>query len=184
MSTLVEGAGEERRVDAHDRVESAVGQARRRGDRVLFGDADVEDPVGNSAANFASPTGVSMAAVTATISSRSSAISQISVPNTEVHDVDFRRCGFPGDRVDDADGVELVRIVVDGRVVAVALLRDHVDDDGSAVVLLGPLQRLFDFRQVVAVDGAQVLDAEFVEHSRLGGLTMSLSPRLTPWIAL
>ena len=42
---LVEGAGEERGVDAHDRVESAIGQTGGGGDSVLFGDADVEDAV-------------------------------------------------------------------------------------------------------------------------------------------
>ncbi len=40
---LVEGPGEERRVDGDHRPHAAHGHARRRGDGVLLGDADVEE---------------------------------------------------------------------------------------------------------------------------------------------
>ncbi len=43
---LVEGPREERGVDRDDGFESAHRHARRRGDGVLLGDADVEEPLG------------------------------------------------------------------------------------------------------------------------------------------
>ena len=43
---LVEGPVEERRVDAHHRVQATHRQPRRGGDRVLLGDPDVEHAVG------------------------------------------------------------------------------------------------------------------------------------------
>ncbi len=118
--------------------------------------------------------------MTATTSSRSRAISSTSSPKTEVHDACFDGGRTAGDRVDDADGVELVGVVVDGRVVALALLGDHVDDDGSALVLLGPGQSLLDALEVVAVDRAEVFDAEFVEHAGLLGADHVLEPLLHP----
>ena len=45
---LVEGSAEEGRVDRHHRADAAHGHARRRGDLVLLGDADVEEPVGEA----------------------------------------------------------------------------------------------------------------------------------------
>ena len=54
---LVEGAREERRVDRDDRLEAAHGHARRRGDGVLLGDADVEEPVGEALLEAEQPGG-------------------------------------------------------------------------------------------------------------------------------
>src|SRR5699024_8615488 len=64
------------------------------------------------------------------------------------------RGGRPtGHGVDDADGMELIGVVVGGRGEAVALLRDHVDDDGYAVELLGSRQRFLDRGQDVDFEG-------------------------------
>ena len=46
VDDLVEGALEERRVDRDDRLQSGLGHPARHDDRVLLGDADVEDAVG------------------------------------------------------------------------------------------------------------------------------------------
>ena len=70
---LVEGPVEERRVDRDDRVQAAHGQPGRAGDRVLLGDADVEDPVREALGERRSPAGCSIAAVIATTSARSCA---------------------------------------------------------------------------------------------------------------
>ena len=45
---LVEGAVHEGRVDRDDRMQAAEGEAGRRGDGVLLGDADVVDAVGEA----------------------------------------------------------------------------------------------------------------------------------------
>ena len=45
VDDLVEGPLEERRVDRDDRAPAAHGEAGREGDRVLLGDADVDEAV-------------------------------------------------------------------------------------------------------------------------------------------
>ena len=69
---LVERAVEEGGVDRDDRVQPGERQAGRRGERVLLGDADVEDALGVALGESLSPTGISIAAVIATMSGRSS----------------------------------------------------------------------------------------------------------------
>jgi len=46
VGDLVEGPGEERRIDRHQRPEALGGEAGRKADRVLLGDADVEEALG------------------------------------------------------------------------------------------------------------------------------------------
>src|SRR5690606_38558598 len=75
--------------------------------------------------------------------------------------------GQAGLGVDDADGVEAVGDVLHGRGVAAALLGDRVDDDGAAEGLGAP-QRELHGSEVVAVDRADVLHAQVLEHA-LGG---------------
>ena len=71
---LVEGPVEERRVEGDDRVQAAAGESGGEGDRVLLGDADVEDALGDRPPRTApSPVGCSMAAVIATTSGRAGA---------------------------------------------------------------------------------------------------------------
>ena len=59
--------------------------------------------------------------------------------------------------------VQAVVLVLDSRAVSEALLRDHVHQDGAAV-LLGPAQGLLDHGLVVAVDGAEVLQPQVLEQ--------------------
>ncbi len=66
--------------------------------------------------------------------------------------------GQPGLRVDHTDAVELVRLVIDGRVVAPPLLRDDVDEDRS-VERTRPTEGDLHGVDVVAVDRADVLHA-------------------------
>ena len=70
----------------------------------------------------------------------------------------------PGLGVDDADGVELVGLVVAGRVVAAALLGEDVHEHRAAEAR-GLAQRGLDGLLVVAVDRAEVLQAEVLEHA-------------------
>ena len=73
--------------------------------------------------------------------------------------VERRRHRVAGRRVDLADGVELIRLVVAGGLVAAPLLGDDVHDHRGTVVL-GQLQRLLQRDQIVPVDGTEVLDVE------------------------
>ncbi len=69
--------------------------------------------------------------------------------------------------VDDADAVEAVGLVALGRGVAAALLRDGVHDDRAGEVL-GPGERELHLLLVVAVDRADVLQAEVLEQALRG----------------
>ena len=69
--------------------------------------------------------------------------------------------------VERARAVELVGLVPLGRVVAEALAGHHVHDH-RAVELLRLGERLLDRRTVVAVDGADVLQAEVLEEALRG----------------
>ena len=77
------------------------------------------------------------------------------------------RARLAGLDVEGADLVELVGLVALGRVVAEALVGDHVDDHRAAEPL-GLGQRLLDGVPVVAVDRADVLQAEVLEHPLRG----------------
>ena len=58
--------------------------------------------------------------------------------------------------------MEFLRLL-DGDVVALALFREHVEDDG-VVAGLGELQGADQQRQIVAVDRAEVTEAQFLEN--------------------
>ena len=112
--------------------------------------------------NSRSPTGCSIAAVIATTSPRSAPRATIS---SEKKSVQIRPFGTlsAGLGVERADLVELVLLVLLGRVEAEALARDHVHDHRPAEPL-GLGERLLERRAVVAVDGADVLEAEVLEE--------------------
>ncbi len=78
--------------------------------------------------------------------------------------------------------VHLVVLVVDRDVVALSLLSQDMDQDGSAE-LLGLGQRVLDRIEVVAVDGAEVLDPEILEHAlRSDGVLDALLDRVKSFI--
>ena len=70
-------------------------------------------------------------------------------------------------RVDLPHRVKAVRRVLLGRLVAAALVRQHVHDDGRAE-RLGVGERGLHLSEVVAVDGAEVLEAQVLEHALAG----------------
>ncbi|GAA2460803.1 hypothetical protein GCM10009857_27470 [Agromyces soli] len=157
---LVERAVHEGGVDGDDGMEPAEGEPGRARDRVLLGDADVED-AGREALRHAVQAGGPQ-------HGRGDAHEPFVVLG-ELHELvgeDARPAlraarveRFARLRVDLPDGVELVGHVVAGGLVAAALLGDRVDDDRGAVVLRlpeGVLHRVL----VMPVDGADVLDVE------------------------
>jgi hypothetical protein len=157
---LVEGAVHERRVDRDDRVQSAEGEARRGGHGVLLGDADVVDAVGEALrerlqARRAQHRRRDRDDVVATLSGRDECVGESVGPGDGIRGAQrlARR------RVDLADGVELIGLVVAGGLVAAALLGDDVHDHRGTVVLR-QLQRLLQRDEVVPVDRTEVLDVE------------------------
>ncbi|CAM5425589.1 hypothetical protein SHIRM173S_03346 [Streptomyces hirsutus] len=164
---LVEGAVEEGGVHGEDGVDPAVGQARRGDGAVLLGDADVVDPVGEPLGEPVEADGLEHGRgdgddVLALLAELDHLLAE-----------DGRPVGAGGgDRqarvgVDLADGVEAVRLVRQGGLVAAALLGEAVHDHGAAEALgagEGGLQGL----DVVAVDGAHVLQAQVLEHALRG----------------
>ncbi len=161
---LVEGAVEEGRVDREDGVQAAGGQAGR-GDRaVLLGDADVEDPLRELLGELVQADrlehrGGDRDDVLALLAERDHLLAE-----------DGRPVGAGGGdrqagvRVDLADRVETIRLVLERRAVAAALLGEAVHDD-RAVEPLGAGQRGLQRLDVVAVDRADVLQAEVLEHA-------------------
>ena len=83
-------------------------------------------------------------------------------------DVGVRQLGAQrpaGERVERADAVQLVDLVLDRRSVPASLLRDRVHDDRSAQPGGAP-EDLFERGLVVAVHEAGVLDAQRLENGR------------------
>ena len=99
-----------------------------------------------------------------TTSGRSSASATSSSAKTDGPFSDAGGDQPAGLRVEHAAGVEAVRLVVLGRLVAVALAGDRVHDHRAAEGL-GPAQRALQRLDVVPVDRADVLQAEVLEHA-------------------
>ena len=160
---LVEGPVEERRVQRHHRVQPGHGQAGGRRHGVLLGDADVERAVGELGLEVVQPD---------RMHHRRGDRDHVGPPVAEVHHLVGEHVGpDPLTRVLDAavdveraGAVELVGLVQLGRVVAEALARDRVHDHRPVEALrLG--QHLLHRRTVVAVDRADVLQAEVLEQA-------------------
>ncbi len=80
--------------------------------------------------------------------------------------------------------VQVLFVVVLGRRVAAALLREHVDDD-RLLEFLCVAERLFELREIVPVDGPDVADPEALEERRrLGVLADRRLHRLHPPLGL
>uniref|UniRef100_J1RUT9 Dehydrogenase n=1 Tax=Streptomyces auratus AGR0001 TaxID=1160718 RepID=J1RUT9_9ACTN len=161
---LVEGAVEEGGVDGEDRVQAAGGHTGR-GDRgVLLGDADVVDAVGEGLGELVQSDGLQHGRrdgddVVPLLAELDHLVTEDGGPVLAARGE--RQAGVG---VDLADGVEAVRLVLEGGLVAAALFGEAVDDDRAAEALgarQGGLQRL----DVVAVDRADVLQAQVLEHA-------------------
>ena len=162
---LVEGAVEEGRVEGDHRVHAGEGEAGGEGQRVLLGDADVDDP-------------------------RRHLIGQGLEAHRGLHgggdpDDPFISAGQGDDLLGEDGGpaealghhrqaglgmnlahrVEAVGDVLLGRGVAPPLLGDDVDDDRLGV-LAGAGEGELDGRDVVAVDRSGVLDSQVLEEGR------------------
>ncbi len=103
----------------------------------------------------------------ATTSGRRRPICTISSAKTEVQPNREGATGRPVSGWICADGVEPVGHVLLGRLVAAALLGDHVHDHRPAEGL-GPPQGGLDGRDVVTVDRTDVLQAQVLEHALRG----------------
>ena len=131
---------------------------------MLLADADVEEAVGKLLCEVQEPgrrrhrggDGADLG------SSRSDAHQRLA------EDVGVRHLGRTRpacQRVERADAVELVHLILDGGSVAVSFLRHHVHDH-RLTQFLGSCEDLFQSRLVVAVNQPRVLDAEAFEHRR------------------
>ena len=170
---LVEGPVEEGGVQRDDRMQPPEGQTGRGGDRVLFRDADVEEPVGETLSEPGEPGRVGHRR-----SDRDNVLPLLRQP----HELPGEDIGpvaglllpaLPGDRVGDADAVHPVGVIGQRRGVAVPLLRHSVDDDGSTVVprpAQGVLQRV----KVVAVNRAEIGQSQVTEQGPGTDLTGGL----------
>jgi hypothetical protein len=175
---LVEGAVQEGRVQADDRVHAAHGEARGAGDGVLLGDADVVGAVGVRLAEGEQPHRLQHGG------GDGDDVGTVGADGDHLLAEDARPAACAGgDRLaghrvgHGGDAVQAVGLVVDGRLVAVALDGDGVDDDRSAEGL-GPAQRGLHGGGVVAVHRPEVLHAEVLEqHLRLQEV---LDPALEP----
>ena len=159
---LVEGAVEERRVDGHHGVHATHREAGGAGDGVLLGDADVEDPLGVRRREPIETDRVEHGGgdpddVLALGAERDHLLGE------EVGPDPSGGAGLAGLDVEGADLVELVGLVALGGVVAEPLVGHHMDDHRAAEAL-GLRERLLDRLAVVAVDRADVLQAEVLEH--------------------
>ena len=164
---LVEGAVEEGGVDGEDGVQSAGGEARRGDGGVLLGDADVVDPVGEGLgellqADRLEHRGGDGDDVLALLAELDHLVAEDGGP-VGAGGLD-RQAGVG---VDGADAVEAVGLVLEGGLVAAALLGEAVHDDRAAEAL-GARQRGLQGLDVVAVDRADVLQAEVLEHALRG----------------
>ena len=160
---LVETAVQEGCVERDDRMHAAVGEARAHGDGVLLGDAHVNHAVGVALLELAQTHGNEHSAgdaddVLLLIRNICNLTAKDAGPGLGGALGD----GITGQRVNRADRVELVVLVRAGGRVTVALLGDGVHDDRAPVVLRGG-QGVLHGLLIVAVDGAHVLHAEFLE---------------------
>ena len=160
---LVEGAVEEGGVHRDDRVQPAHREAGRRRGGVLLGDADVVRALGEGCREPVEPDrvhhrGGDRHEVGTTSAERDHLLGEGVGPDAALGSLDA------GVDVELAGRVELVGLVPFGRVVAEALAGDDVHDHGAAE-LLGRGERLLDGRLVVALDRADVLQAQILEEA-------------------
>jgi len=140
-------------------VQAAGREAGRADRRVLLGDADVPDPAREAGRERAEADGVQHRG-----GDRDDVVPLLA--DAEHLLAEHRRPGGParggqrlaGAGVHRADGVEVVLLVREGGLVAAALLGEAVHEDG-AVETFRAAQRGLDGLDVVAVDGADVLQA-------------------------
>ena len=164
---LVERPAEERGVHGDDGPQPTHRHARGRGDRMLLGDADVEDAVGEALLEGQEAGGARHGR-----GDRHQLGSGLGLLDDRLGERGgVARLGRLARRlradlgVEAAGVVQALLLVLLGRRVALALGGEDVDDD-RAVELGGVAQRLLHDRDVVAVEGAAVANAEGLEEDR------------------
>ncbi len=153
---LVDRAGEERGVERDDRAQAAHRHARRRGDGVLLGDADVDEAAGEALAEGEQAGGVG----------HGGGDGHQLGPGLGLLDHRLAERGGVAAGLEARPGVvEALHLVVLGGRVPATLLREDVHDD-RAVVLGRVAERLLHALDVVAVERARVPHAEVLEERR------------------
>ena len=157
---LIERAVHECRVDRDDGVEATEGESRGGGDGVLLRDAHVVHAIREALCERLEPGGAQHRRgdgddVLAALAGVHERLSEDVGPPDRVGGSQR----LAGRGVDLADRVELVRLVVAGRIVPTPLLRDDVHDHRRTIGLR-EAQGLVERTEVVPVDRAQVLDVE------------------------
>jgi hypothetical protein len=159
---LVVGPLEEGRVDGHDRLEAGEGQARGEAHGMLLGDADVEEAVGQLLGEL--PQARALA------HGRGDGQDLRFAPGDLDHGLaEGARIGrapvlaerLAGEDLERPRAVELLRVEA-GRRIAPAFLGHALDEDGP-LKGLGRFEGLDERLDVVAVDRADVADAELLE---------------------
>ena len=144
------------------------GQPGRRRHGVLLGDADVEEPVREAGGELVQTGRIGHGG-----RDRHHPVVDRADPDELIGEhvspgePAAARQGDPGHRVDLADRVEPILVVLLRRLEPVTLLSQAVHQHGAAVVL-GLLERPLYRLDVVAVDRADVLEAQVGEHSLRG----------------
>ncbi len=177
---LIVGALQERRVDGHDRHHAAMCQPGGKAHRMLLGDADVEEPVGEALGERAESRAGRHGRRDSDDARIALGLGNERLPEdlgvcgrTRRHTRDFAR--RDGER---SDAVEKIGLPLGGRV-SHTLAGDRVDDDRT-VGVLGPRHGVLHLLDVVPVDRTHVLDAELLEeHSGHQQLLHRLLGRLT-----
>ena len=167
---LVIAALQEGRVDGAERLHPVSSETGGEGYRVLLGDADVIDPLGEALGHQ-----VNAGAGRHGGGDGDDAVVLLGA----LQELRPEHLGVGGgvglglgllarDHVEADDAVILVGGVLGGGV-ALALLRDHVDQHGAVVDLADVLQHLDEVVHVVAVNGADIVEAELLEQGAAGG---------------
>ncbi len=152
---LVDRPGEEGRIHGEHRPETHHRHAGSGGDRMLFGDADVEDAVGKALHHRQQP---------GRVGHRGGKRHQFG-PGFGLGDDRLGKGAGVAARLDRAHVVEVLDRVVLGWGVSPSLLGEHVDDD-RAVHLLGRSERPLEGIDVVAIERPEVGHAEVLEERR------------------
>lgn len=165
---LVEGAVEERGVDGDDRMQPAGGEPRCGDNRMLLGDPDVPDPVGERLGELRQPDGVQHRRrdrddVRTLRTDRGDLVPEHRGPRRAAE----RGERGTGQRVHRTDGVEPVGLVQQRGRVPPALLGEAVHQH-RAVEAFRPAERGLDGRDVVPVDRPDVLEPQVLEHALRG----------------
>ncbi len=159
---LIESTVEERGVERDHRVQATERQTRGAGQRVLLGDADIVGAVGVGLGERRQAGGMEHGRGDR---------HDVTTLGAEAHQLLAEHVGpavrlgllLTGQRVERLRRVEAVLVVVLGGRVTVALGGEDVHDDRPAEIA-GLAQRRLDGLLVVAVDRADVLQPEILEH--------------------